>query len=318
MNRTLQRYGLVGGLTLGLMCTPSTWADVLQTRAVNVSSTSISIAASSDEPVTGVALRVYSDAAGINDITSQFSVDVPSTNVFFAHDIGTAIARVSGLLPVTEYYFALDITTASSTITVPPSGAGLQTSTTQSIDKASQLNVGDAVSNDVVRFLATSPGGFAPVDGLLTFLDIPGSGQNSIAAFPMSGSNDEAALDLSNLFDAGGNSYEVFDNTPLRIRQWRGILCAPSQQEMTVFRRSDTHSELPRVAAATQATACFSSDTVCDGRIDVLDFQFVLNALNAQSDECRYSPQTDVDSSGLVDSNDYAEIVNRLGDIEPF
>ncbi len=318
MNRFMPHKVTQFGLMLGSLCQTSVWAEVQMTRAVNVSSTSISFAASSDEPVTGVALRVYSDAAGANEITGQFQVDIPSASVFFAHDVGTAVARVSGLAPSTSYFFALDITTATSTTTIPASGAGLQTSSAQSIDKASQLNAGDAFSNDLVRFVTKSPGGFAPVNGLLTFLDIPGSGQNAIAAFPEPGNNNEAALDLSNLFDAGGNSYEVFDNTPLRIRQWRGILCGPSEQEMTVYRRSDTHPETPRVAAATEATLCFASDTVCDGRLDVLDFQFVLNAVNAQSDDCRYSPQVDVDGSGLVDSDDYAEIVNRLGDIEPF
>ena len=318
MNKKLQLTRLAVALVSAALWSHAALAAVQQTRSVNVSATSISIAASSDEPVTGVALRVYSDAAGTNEITSQFVIDIPSADVILAHDYGNAIARVSGLSPSTQYFFVLEITTATGTVTLPSSGAGLQTSTTQSIDKASQLNAGEAFTNDVVRYVTNSPGGFAPSYGLLAFLDVPGSGQHAVAAFPEPENGNEAALDLSNLFDVAGNSYEVLDDTPLRIRQWRGILCSPSQQELVEFRRSDTHLESPRVAGATLATACFSSDTVCDGKIDVLDFQFVLNSLNAQSDECRYSPQADVDGSGLVDASDYSEIINRLGDVEPF
>lgn len=307
-------------IVLGMLGGASTAsaADIVTARAVNVTPDSTSVAWTFDEPVMAATIRVYLDAAASNEITGQLNIQVLSADVSFAHDFGVVMVQASGLDADTDYFFQLETVSASGVNVFPATGAGVGAHTAVAHEIESQLNPGFAFANDILRHPVVSPGGLAPADGILTLLEVPASGQFPIASFGRQQDSDEVALTLGNIFDAAGRSYEVLDDTALKITQWRGLLCAPAQQADVAFRRARTHQEVPRVVAADFGNACFAADTLCDDVIDVLDFQFVLNATNTQSGDCPYSQHLDTNQDGVIDAQDRQQVIDRLGDVAPF
>lgn len=308
---------IVAGLMSTALISLPAAADVVTAKAANVSPNSVALVWTFDEAVLSATVRTYTDASATNEVTG-LDVEVQSADAAQAHTLGVVMVRVAGLDPDSNYYFQLDTTTAGGGDVFPASGAGLMTRTAVRIDRESQLNPGVAISNDTLTLPVSAPDGTAPVDSILTLLEVPGAGQSPLAAFARTVDLKSAALNLNNLFDAAGRSYEVPDGTALQVTHWRGLLCDAAEQETVSYRRTRTHPEVPRVATADPGVACYGSDTVCDGVLNVLDFQYVLGALDAVVGDCAYAETFDSNLDLQIDAADYQPIIDRLDDVEPF
>ena len=63
---------------------------------------------------------------------------------------------------------------------------------------------------------------------------------------------------------------------------------------------------------------CFFMDTVCDGVIDILDVQQVLNAFGTSVGDPGYNPALDIVDDGTINILDAQSVLNHFGETVPF
>ena len=126
-------------------------------------------------------------------------------------------------------------------------------------------------------------------------------------------------LDFNNLYDAVGLSTAIPEDTVLRIREIYGLDCGTADAGWLVrFRRAALPQSPGIPLQYTESNACFFADTLCDGAVDVLDFQFLLNAFNQITGNCGFHPDFDIVNDGSIDVLDMQSLLNRFGETEPF
>ncbi|MBV1882026.1 MAG: hypothetical protein KUG82_10350 [Pseudomonadales bacterium] len=292
-------------------------AEVYETTVSDVTTKAFSVVWVSDEAVTEANVRVYSDSAGLFEITP--SIVVSSLDVPFAHDIGIVKIDVGGLDATTHYYFHTETSSASGTVTQPSDGSLIPVTTAVRVRRANDLD--QPIVNDLIHYEAFGLNGVGALPGSVVFFSVP-----SISPYPISSFVGETGFpigstinDLNNLFDSSGLSAEIDEDDIILITEMRGLYCTDLVgQKMMRYAKMPGHDETPIISALEQAVGCFEADTICDRAVNVLDVQFVLNGFGYASGECGYNPQLDVISDNAINVLDVQKVLNHFDEVEPF
>ena len=292
-------------------------ADVFNTTITDVTTRAFSVVWISDEPVTDVDIRVFSDPDG----TTELLVDVTviSQTVTGAHDNGIVKIDVTGLAADTTVYAQTETVGASGVILFPNSTPFLEVTTAAETTKVNALN--QPIVNDLIRYDAFGVDGATPVPGSIVIVGIPSVSNYPLSVFVGSNGfpNTSAVVDLNNLFDSTGVSAEVPADAVIEIQELRGLNCLGLENHsLRRFGRVPAHEETPAITELESPTSCFSADTICDDTVNVLDVQFVLNSFNSTPGDCAFNPQVNTISDNAINILDVQQVLNHFGDNAPF
>ena len=166
--------------------------------------------------------------------------------------------------------------------------------------------------------------GTGPLAGALLYMELvddtgaPTTGR--VAGLVGENGSTNVLLNLNNLFDlATGETAETIADTVVRVTDYRGLACAdPADQQRISFGRVPAHEETPPITELESLVDCFFADRVCDGAVDIVDAQFVLNSLNAVVGACDFNPYLDVVPDDEINILDAQAVLNRLNETAPF
>ena len=292
-------------------------------RVTDVTDRSFSVVWVSENPLVSAGVRVFGDPDGLVELaveTTFVSEIFPS-----ALDNGVVKVAVSGLQPETTFYYQT-ITNAY----IPDEGAAVEDRVefpaippfppVTTAAEARKINaVSQPIVNDLLRIGGLHPDQATPAPGTLIVLEAQQTGTGPVSAFVTNGGlGSNAIVDLNNIFDTVGQNAEIPDDEILLAVHYRGRLCSQEDQKLVRFRRVPPHMEIPLITEVEDAASCFFADTVCDDSVNILDFQFVLNAFNRTLGECAYNPDLDVVADNVINILDVQSVLNRFGQSAPF
>jgi hypothetical protein len=242
----------------------------------DVTPTSFAVIWAADAPSTPD-IRVFADAAGNNDITSQLTITPhpirsgDAAIVTAAENNGVMKVQVTGLEPNTIYYFqTITALKASPTdITYYPDTAPMLEVTTEISVKRTRMAASDEVpfSNDLIRWECYLPDGETPAVGAILLADVADTD------YPITGFVGDAIaapaafVDLNNLFDSGNYQTKALsggeDITLIRFMGINGL-------------ESDLHfvprnMQLAEMKAPLTVSLCKGESTPYDGDVDGVD-----------------------------------------------
>ncbi|MGE3541849.1 MAG: hypothetical protein AB7N91_31055 [Candidatus Tectimicrobiota bacterium] len=315
------RRNRVGYAVLLLMLwTTVAGAAVADVTVADVTTRAFSVVWVSDEAVQTATVRVFSDAQGQTEITTNVHVTLVSSLFPPALTQGVVKVSVAGLSANTRVFVQTETTGASGTVRFPAAPPFVEVLTASRTSKAKANNT--PIVNDVLVHTMSPPGG-ASAAGTLLMVRAPHLGASPLTAFAGDGFPlPTAAIDLNNLFDvATRESVEVPAAEILEFTEFRGRRCPNlTDHKLVRFRRAPAHQETPAITELETASPCFFADTVCDDQVNILDVQRVLNVFNADSQDCAFNPDLDTVASvdNVINILDVQRVLNRFGEQAPF
>lgn len=293
-------------------------ADVTDVTVTDVTTRAFSTVWLSDEAIVDATVHIFSDAEGLDEITSTLNVDLVSVDFPLALTNGIAKVDVTGLPADTVVYIQTETTTATGTLLVPAPGPFIEVRTAVETTKVN--SVGGPIVNDLIHHEVFEPDGTTPAMGSLILVKAPSLSVYPLSAFVADGFDAPgAAADLNNLFDDNtGSSAEVAEGLILQVTEFRGLLCSVDDHKLLRYRRAPVHTEDPPITELETPDLCFSLDTVCDDVINILDVQRELNIFNAALGECLFNPDLDIVADDVINILDVQSVLNRFGDEAPF
>jgi hypothetical protein len=293
-------------------------AEVARVIVADPAAASFAVVVIADTPVLDATIRVFSDAEGTTEITSQVESRLTSADQPGMHARGIARFDLEDLSALTNYYVRLEVSQATGTITWPTDNSLLAVrtaATSRPVSASGQLDLNETLRHRVYRPTALAGG-----DDVLVTVSVPGADSATLAEFSTQQATTPAAyFELSNLTAANGNRLTVAPGAVLAVQEYHGLACGTSEQSgITRFRRGPVQTAAGQPLALRDAPACFAADTYCDGTVDVLDVQFLLNAWSRNAGDCGFNPDLDLVGDGTVDVLDLQSLLNQFGHSEPF
>ena len=289
----IQRLIVLFGIGLSGIST----AGIIEYHIADVTPSSFTVVFSNTTAVVSPDIKIYADALGDTELILPFDTISTATH----HQNGLSAIRVNSLSNSTSYYFHFTDDSGSSPY-FPP--GNLASVTTFALAPASP---GDMVSNDLIKLDIYKPTQITSLEGAIVLLSIP-----SVTTYPVSSFvalNGFAYVDASNLLNADSAMPLMQAGNNIEVSVYRGLLCAGAVDHLQVFYRKHGDDALEG-AQVNLANQCDAIDTVCDDEINVLDIQFVLNALNATPAECRFTTELDVVQDQQINVLDVQQILN--------
>jgi len=282
---------------VGIGLSGSVLAELIEFHIADVTPSSFTVVFSNTTAVVAPNIRIYADAQGDTELSIPF--DIISTALH--HQNGLSAIRVNSLSGSSTYYFHFTDDAAASTYF--PSG-DLASVSTFPLTPASP---GDMVSNDLIKLDIYKPTQITSLEGAIVLLSVP-----SVSLYPVSSFvavNGFAYVDANNLLAGDAAVHLMQAGNNIEVNVYRGLLCAGAVDHLQVFYRK--HGDDPLEGAQVNlANQCNAIDTVCDDQTNVLDVQFVLNALNATPAECRFTTELDVVQDQQINVLDVQQILN--------
>ena len=294
-------------------------AAVSEVTPTDVTTRSISAIWISDEPVTSASMRVFTDINGLVDITYSLTISVESASFPPAHDQGIVKVTVSGLDADTIYYIQTETVSSGGLFLSPAIAPMLEVRTAVEATKVNPLN--QPIVNDLLIDQITFPDGATPAPGTLLLMEATGLSAYPLTAFVSEGgfAAPQVVIDTNNFYGTDGRSLELQTDDVLKVTVFRGLICSTtlSRQKVSGYRRTPEHIESPPVTELETPFNCYTSDTVCDNTVNILDVQFVLNSFDNDLGSCGYNPNADTVSDGQINILDVQRVLNDFGDTVP-
>lgn len=307
-------------VTTAILCGPPVRAAVQDVMVSDVTTRAFSVVWVSDEPVLGgTTVRVFSDAGGLEEVTSDYAITLLSEAAPGAMENGIVKVDVVGLESDAVVYVQTYTVGASGVVVHPALGDLLEVRTAVRTRKGDDSGL--PIVNDVVFHDVLDPDGATPGDGSLLVVDVPSISQYPLTAFVPEGFvSPTAAVDLNNLFDkVSRESARVDANTVLEVTEFRGLKCVElASHKLLRYRRAPSHEESPAITDLEPAGRCFFADTLCDDTVNILDVQRVLNVFNAGAGDCAFNPDMDIVADDVIDILDVQSVLNRFEESAPF
>ncbi len=285
---------------IGLFClclSGNALAAVTEYHIADVTPSSFTVVFSGTVVVVAPDIKIYEDAQGQVELTRPF--DIISSAVH--HQNGLSAIRVNSLASSTTFY--VNVTDDSGGAPYFPANP-LAAVTTFPL---APTDPGSLVSNDLVKLDIYKPDQITTLAGAIVLLSIP-----TVSLYPVSSFvavNGFAYVDANNLLKGDAAIHLMQADNNIEVKVLRGLLCAGAVDHLQVFYRK--HGEdLLDGAQVNLANLCTAADTVCDDQINVLDVQFVLNALNSTPAECRFTTELDVVPDQGINVLDVQQILN--------
>ncbi|MFT5390430.1 MAG: hypothetical protein ACI8PT_000615 [Gammaproteobacteria bacterium] len=299
-------------------------AAVQDVFVADVTPRAFSVIWASDQPIEDaldVAVMVFEDTTGDGqpdtDRTGTLTQIVTSNQT--ALDNGIVKIDVVGTNADTMYFVTtLTNDAVGGSFTEPASGPGLPVATAARTTRVGTAN--QPITNDVLVRDLFLPDGTTPAAGALLSVSAPAFSPYPLTAFVGEHTSGETTgIDTSNFFDITGVSAALPEDTMLHMTLYRGLSCAGLVNHRLInFRKAPAHLEPVTITEEETAPGCFFADTICDGTINGLDFQRVLNIFGQSAGGCRFNDDLDIVSDGVINGLDFQAVLNRFGDSEPF
>jgi hypothetical protein len=282
---------------LGILMSGNAIGDVTEYHIADVTPSSFTVVFSGTVAVIAPDIKIYQDAQGVVELIRPF--DVISAPVH--HQNGLSAIRVNSLSSDTTFY--INVTDDSGGAPYFPANP-LAAVTTFPL---APTDPGSLVSNDLVKLDIYKPDQVTTLAGAIVLLSAP-----TVSLYPVSSFvavNGFAYVDANNLLKGDAAIHLMQADNSIEVKVLRGLLCAGAVDHLQVFYRK--HGEdLLDGAQVNLANLCTAADTVCDDQINVLDIQFVLNALNSTPAECRFTAELDVVPDQGINVLDVQQILN--------
>jgi hypothetical protein len=316
MERTTMKTAIL--TLLGLCLTPATTvAAVSDPVPSDVTPRAFALVWVADGSVLGADATIYSDVDGTTELTDLPPRRLVSADFPPALDLGIVKLQFNGLTADTCYYVQTRTTTAGGEQLSPQAPPFTQVCTGTRLTR--RRPDGSPMTNDLLRIDATAPDGVSPAVGALVLVDSPGSSRHPISAFVEAGGvAGEARVNLNNLFaPSTGSNTELPDDAVLRVTELRGLHCPALEDQLLLrYAIAPDHEEVASIGVPLSELenprSCPASDTLCDGVVDVLDAQRVLNAHGAVTGQCAYNPNLDLTADGTIDDQDARTLLDGI------
>jgi len=298
-----------------ILLPPGSGAAVSDLSFADVTPRAFAVVWAVDEPVVSATVRVFSEASGSTELTGGLT----STTATTGFALGLVRVTVAGLGADTCVYVQAETTTATGTEFHPVAPPYLEVCT--EVETARANAEGAPIANDLILHDLLLPDGETSATGVLLLLSVPGLASYPLSAFAGEGFALPAAVaDLNNLYDASTRtSAEVTGGEVLQLVELRGLTCPGlDDHRLLRFRRAPAHEEGTRISELEEPEPCFFADTVCDGVVNILDAQRVLNVFGATLGECAFNPDLDIVEDGVINVLDVQSVLNRFGESAPF
>lgn len=297
-------------------------AAVSDVQTTDVTPRSFTVVWASDEAITDASLRIFQDVDGTIDVTASLNQVADSATVAGSHANGLARVVVAGLDPDSAFFIQTVTDGASGVVEFPAPGALIPVITNSRVTRSDMT--GGLITNDVIQEGVNTPADEATplAGGTVVARVIQPNGQpitGSLSAQVGADNTAAAFLNFNNFFSIDNAvTLELSAGDIVEVREYRGLACAPGEQQRIRYGRVPVHEESPEITELETLAACFSADRACDNSVNALDVQFVLNAFNEALGSCRFNPYLDIVVDGEINALDVQAVLNRFGDSAPF
>jgi hypothetical protein len=304
-------------LGVALLAAQSAHAVISKVIVADVTPASLAVVAMGDAPVVNATVRVFSDSAGTHEITSQIAPIVASAGRPGLHARGIVRVDLEDLAAETQYYLRVEIEQTTGLTTYPADGTLLSVRT--AADSSPVANTGLLDLNETLRHRVYRPTLLTSEDDILVTVASSQPASAPLAEFSSARAAAPAAyFELSNLNSTSGARISLAPGTVLTLHEYAGLTCGTdAQNEVVRFRKASERTVPGRALEPRDAQACFASDTNCDGVVDVLDVQFLLNTWARHAGDCGFNPDLDLVTDGAVDVLDLQSLLNHFGENAP-
>ena len=299
---------------LALAAAPSAWSgNIVDPTPANVTTRGFSLVWAFDEAIANATIRVYADPSGADEITSDLNIVDATAGSAAVRANGLGMIDARGLAPDTTVYVQLESVGATGSDFWPSAPPYFAVRTAVRVTRGIGEPVGAAIANDLVQHVFLDADAATLVPDAVALLDVVDSSAYPLAELSAAGGG-QLRFDTTNLYDAAGVSLNLEQQSPVRITELLGLRCAGLVDHRRVReRRMRVQGEVPPVSSLQTPDLCAVGDTVCDGVIDVLDLQFVLDRDGAASGDCAYLSELDTDGDADIDPQDTDPIVQSYG-----
>lgn len=272
-------------------------------------------------------LEVYADAGMADELTDSLKVevlpDLTATITDAARSKHIYRVRVSGLQAGLEYHARSLTHDAADAASIGYSALQAVTTATQVIPYRSETDGRlNGLSNDLLSFkvyVRPAQNGeiFAGAGDLLLLETAQAS--YPISAFAGQGiANGEGILDLNNLFDLGGLSFDSLGNDLVSLRVYRGDTLS------VLYHLRKLPLDSGRLAVAEPLRGFNHADLNLDGKVDTADFSAFKEQYRLAANDAAFNPDfnfvaltaDEVMTSDTIDLRDFAWFAGQHGKSE--
>lgn len=267
-------------------------------------------------------VEVYADAGMSEDLIGKLRIesmpDLTSAVLEAARARGIMKVRVSGLAANTAYH-------VRSVTVDPQNSASISYSSLIEVMTASQVSVDQRqtdgslthAANDLLSgrvYILPADTSELPGQGALLVLETDGT-QSPLSAFVGSGiAGPEGLLDLNNLFDLDGVSFDLLGGEKTLLRIYRG----GTLSTLLHYRKFSVDNGTGAVAEPVQG---FFADFNLDGAVDETDFEIFKDHYRTAADDSGFNPDLNlmpvqngsVTAEDRIDARDFARFATEYG-----
>ena len=281
----------------GMVLSGGVMAEITEYHVTDVTPSSFTVVFASSVAVVAPDIKIYADDQGSTELSIPF--DIISTPLH--HQNGLSAIRLNSLSSSSTYYFHFSDDSGAAPYFPSSEFASV---TTFALAEAAP---GGLVSNDLIKLDIYRPTQISSLAGAIVLLSAPSASLYPVSSFVAV--NGYAYVDANNLLNSDAAIHLMQGGNNIEVNVYRGLLCAGAVDHLQVFYRKYGDDSLEG-AQVNLAGQCNAIDTVCDDQTNVLDVQFVLNALNATPAECRFTTELDVVQDEQINVLDVQQILN--------
>lgn len=260
-------------------------------------------------------IKVFSDAAGVNQITGNVKVEpFPVGNGFEAirsdaESRGVLKVRVGRLAPSTNYYFRTVTSDQTNVSDVSESALMGPVTTAQVIQRTKVNTSAETVpfSNEQVLYSLVESDGTPAGPGSLLVLDVSGS------PYPITGyvgdgiAAPQVLINLNNVYGPGLNSQELIGKERITLKELRtGGDCVLTHFRLVPLNGGKGEVKAPLTGVGASGVQNAKTDLNVDSTVDIQDFALFAAKYGSQLGDCFYNVDYDLDGDNQVNVSDFS------------
>lgn len=267
-------------------------------------------------------IKVYSDAAGVNQITGNAKVEsIPVGNGFGAVKMdaesrGVLKVRVGRLTPSTSYYFRTVTSDPANPSDVTESALMGPVTTAQVIERTKVDMNAETVpfSNEQIVYALVESDGTPAGRGSLLVLAVSGS------PYPITGyvgdgiAAPQVLINLNNVYGPGLNSQELLGKERITLKELRtGSNCVLTHFRLVPQNTGKGEVKDPLTGVDASGVQNAETDLNVDSNVDIRDFALFAAKYGSQLGDCFYNIDYDFNGDNLVDVSDFSSFAAEYG-----
>jgi len=295
--------------------------QISRTQVTDVTPYSFSVIWVSDI-ATNADIKVYSDAAGLNQITGSVKVEpIPVGNGFGAvksdaQSRGVLKVRIGKLTPSTSYYFRAVTSDQAKPSDVTESALIGPVTTAQVIKRTKVNTSAETVPflNEQIVYSLVEADGTSAGRGSLLVLEVTG------CPYPITGyvgdgiAAPQVLINLNNVYGTGLNSKELLGKERITLKELRtGNDCVLTHFRLVPQNAGKGEVKDPLTGVDASGVQNAKADLNVDTSVDIQDFALFAAKYGSRLGDCFYNVDYDFDGNNLVDVSDFSSFSAEYG-----